>query len=346
MPSKGAGAPRPCIFTCQLSHSRPSWVSGCLCLSCPYCPHSPPLRELDSDPEAGNSRALKGPQGWCGGPAAPACPSVPLSPPGVSGQTGARWDGRAEAGCPRRPWLPHQQQPRSAGSCLPARHRRWGPRRARAGLGPKVGARAGGLRGMERTVLGGGRAAGRGGGPVPCSARDVSLPEALGLASSHLLKFLTLNCSPLPGFAFLGPGWRPGSLLCAPWLLRKGLARALEPPCPPPPPTPPPPCWRGQRGSSGAPSRAAGGRGLAGTCWLSGAGAGGSLEEAETLVLKESAWQGLCCVLAAGRGRRPEALPGLVPHVSGGRRGPPGPERRCPDQSPLPSPPSPRSPCP
>lgn len=53
------------------------------------------------------------------------------------------------------------------------------------------------------------------GGPGPCFTRDVSLLEALGLTSSHLLKFLTFNCFPLPVFAFLGRGreiWELGSL--------------------------------------------------------------------------------------------------------------------------------------
>lgn len=53
------------------------------------------------------------------------------------------------------------------------------------------------------------------GGPGPCFTRDVSLPEALGLTSSHLLKFLIFNCFLLPVFAFLGRGretWELGSL--------------------------------------------------------------------------------------------------------------------------------------
>lgn len=52
----------------------------------------------------------------------------------------------------------------------------------------------------------GNRSEARGGGPSPCFVRAVSLLEALSLASSHLLKFLTFNCFPLPMFAFLGPG--------------------------------------------------------------------------------------------------------------------------------------------
>jgi hypothetical protein len=68
---------------------------------------------------------------------------------------------------------------------------------------------------------------------VPCSARDVSLLEALGLAHSHLLKFLSFNCAPLPVFAFLGPGWSsPGAGSVQLGFLRRTLPGTLGRFCP------------------------------------------------------------------------------------------------------------------
>lgn len=195
-----------------------------------------------------------------------------------------------------------------------------------------------GLRAVERASRGGGRAPA--GAAAPClgvcavcaDGPGGPWPRERSLAEVSHLRLL------------------PAPPVCSPWsrtaageaalrasVPRKGLGWTREPPCLPPPPAPPPrtptpAAW--QRSSLGGPPRRGhGGRGLAGTCWLSGDVAGGVRS---TRPQESPAGAALC----APCGLWPQAQGSVGPRpslsVGGGGRG--APRQRCRDQSPLPSP--------
>lgn len=153
-----------------------------------------------------------------------------------------------------------------------------------------------------------------------CVRCALTAPEAPGLASARSLKFLTFDCFPLPPFALLGPGQRPGRPLCAPRSHGKAWGgRGSRPACLRLPPLhPAPPRWR--RGSAAAwgalPGGATGAGALQAPAGFPETWPGAS----EALDLRR-ARQELRCVLPVGCGRRPKALSGLVPVCQWGAGG-------------------------
>lgn len=104
-------------------------------------------------------------------------PRVRVLPPYSLQMVGASWDTAAAA------WAGQAGLGAGGGSKEggQGRAQHEGPQGAATSNGKNVAPRA---------------SSGRGGGPLPFFARDVSLLEALGLASSHLLKFLTFHFFP------------------------------------------------------------------------------------------------------------------------------------------------------